>query len=124
MPDDVRQQIDRELNACMAKYGFGRSSGLSTYLNNFFYHLPSYRPNWMEPDAYPEHATHRFTNKRQNQTYREFWETVDEVIGELGIDPPRFTELDRDEPEFYELEFQVYCRLREMGYNHYPDLVL
>ena len=123
MHDDVRQQIDRELSQRVEKAG-SRSSGLSRYLNNFHHNLPGYRPYWRKAENYPRHSTHKFTDMRQQQTFVEFYETVDSVIGELGIDPQRFAELDRDDPAFYELEFQVYCRLREMGYNHYPDLVL
>ena len=69
-----------------------------------------------------------YSEKKQDQTPREFFDEIDNTIKELGIDGleeiyNKYQEKG-DINEFYENEklLNLYVKLREKGYNHYPDL--
>jgi len=72
----------------------------------------------------------------KQQTFRQFFETIDHVLDELKIPIEEIKRLqdlikgsrndnDGRDPldKLNELILPAYIRLREMGYNRYPDLV-
>ncbi len=82
-----------------------------------------------KPGYNSAHPSTAFSNVRQQQTWREFYATIDRVLGELGL----FDEVQRlnvsgtrksahDVVTLCELIYPAYVRLRELGYNCYPDL--
>lgn len=69
------------------------------------------------------------SKRKQKITPRQFFEDIDATIQELGMDKNELTELhDRcyrqgNWKEWCDVVFDLYVRLREKGYNHYPDLI-
>ncbi|MEK6951212.1 MAG: hypothetical protein AABX13_05820 [Nanoarchaeota archaeon] len=68
-----------------------------------------------------------FSPLRRTQTWREFYATIDRVLQEVGIyDEVRQANRGRIKEEnigrICTLIYPAYVRLREMGYNCYPDL--
>jgi hypothetical protein len=59
---------------------------------------------------------------------RQFFEDIDKTMDELNLNKKELIELWRnchtksDYEKFYDTVFNLYIRLREKGYNHYPDL--
>ncbi|MEK6963287.1 MAG: hypothetical protein AABX70_02580 [Nanoarchaeota archaeon] len=76
----------------------------------------------------------RYSTLKLKQTRREFLVTIDRVFHETGVSIDAIKALQRQrtssceslkqiEAQLYDLVFPAYLRLREMGYNHYPDLI-
>jgi hypothetical protein len=68
-----------------------------------------------------------FSPLRRTQTWREFYATIDLVLQEVGIyDEVKQANRGRTKEEDIErictLIYPAYVRLRELGYNCYPDL--
>ena len=74
----------------------------------------------------------KYSEKRLNQTDRKFFQTIDEVIKESGIDRDKIKQLQKKirtegdterQNEFimqlYGLTLPVYIQLRALGYQHY-----
>ncbi|MFQ5474598.1 MAG: hypothetical protein ACE5DM_02060 [Candidatus Nanoarchaeia archaeon] len=114
------QDIDAEIEQ------FRRENGpdwLRKYLNNFHGHLPGgYKRAGRMCDL-----SDASSEIRKTQSAQEFWNTVDDVVRECEIDPlsiltERNAQRISGRSRLYELILPVYKRLRDMGYNHYPDL--
>ncbi len=94
-----------------------------------------------KPQGNRRSPSRNFSQLRRRQTWREFYATIDRVLQELGI-YEQVKELNRRESEtepgrlHYQrqkpqednfegictLIYPAYMRLRELGYNCYPDL--
>ena len=61
----------------------------------------------------------------RSQSKREFYQTIDRVIQELGYNLSYIEQLNQPFRGIYKQPFifPVYLRLREIGYKRYPDLV-
>jgi hypothetical protein len=62
---------------------------------------------------------------RKRQTFAQFFSTIDLCIADTGLDMEKIKQLQVDRKTREELinyVFPVYLKLREMGYNRYPDL--
>jgi hypothetical protein len=61
----------------------------------------------------------------QTQTPKEFYAAVDKSVSDCGIDIRQFSLFQEQGKNYIKLNariFPSYIRLREVGYNHYPDL--
>ncbi len=77
----------------------------------------------------------RHSELYENQTPKEFYETIKKALREKGISVDDVAKLNSESTkgefvdeskiiELFKFVFPAYIRLREMGYNHYPDLTV
>jgi hypothetical protein len=100
----------------------------SSYFNNFHGHLPGgfHRKMAAVDDDWKYGAPG--AGARRGLTATEFHQDVDRTIAELGLDPETMSQLEKDietrsdMEKFHAYILPLYVRLREKGYNHYPDL--
>ena len=94
------------------------------YLNNFHGHLPGGYKRGLDSSQKSSINDAIASERRRDQTRGEFWATIDTVIQELGIQPEAIIQArNKLKPTgITHLILPIYIRLRELGYNHYPDL--
>jgi len=121
----LEKQIYREIWKAIKKHS---DLWTSYYFNNFKGHLPKgyYREHF--PKSFND-WDEKHSKLLKKQTMGEFHETIDNVISQLGFSKEEFiafqSQLSQvpETGDFYiEKCTPLYIKLREMGYNHYPDL--
>lgn len=90
------------------------------FLNNFHCRLPGglYRAIFDQTHAYTDA---RASRKLRGMTIAQFFGVIDGMIRELGLDANKIMRL-QSSRKIYTYVFPLYVRLREAGFNHYPDL--
>lgn len=132
-----REEVQQEFAEFRRSFEAGKNIGL--LLENFIKHLPYsevtglVRPQietffkymlGKRPTYDPTLASHNYSEVRRRQTNREFYQTIDEVLKELGLFEPvkEMNRLGAQLPELNRLVYPAYFKLRDRGYNRYPDL--
>ncbi len=130
----TRQSIEGELEYGMVINGkTQKSKNLSAFLNNFYGHLVGgFNRRCCEQlgnmDNKPQNPGH--SELARSKTRREFYQEVDQVTQEAGLDEGEILKFQKyhgceaeDEQERISRRiFPVYIALRQKGYYHYPDL--
>ncbi len=98
------------------------------YFNNFIANLPGgYRRNIPPRILATRFTQENMSERLRSMTCQEYYNDIDAAIAELeidvrGIQEKEQTGLAENIDEVYRLLVPLYIRLREKGYNHYPDL--
>ena len=118
----IKEIVEHEIEEYKQKYG----ENFLRYFNNFSGNLPFgyYRiifKNIVDKTFTDEKASERL----RSMTHREFYQDIDDTISELGLDLNEIRRLQEsmDLAKLYDLTLPLYVRLREKGYNHYPNLI-
>jgi hypothetical protein len=118
---ELLEEIERE------KAEHRRRSGdiIYPFLNNF--------PGWLPGGFYREILETELRDmrtdnpaaspKRRSMTPAQLCELIDHLIPEVGLDAGTIASLQgTGSGKIYEYAYPLYLRLREEGFNHYPDL--
>ncbi len=126
MTKSLKEIIENEIDESKKKYG---NQWVIEFFNNFNGHLPGgYKRRGIQDfNDWDE----RFSETLRKQSLKEFHRTIDKVSEELGINQQEIIDIQKTLQEknnfsvyekLFELCIPIYVKLREMGYNHYPDL--
>lgn len=102
--------------------------GKSIELNSFYGNLPGGAHRSLF-DTNERIAGEDFSARARSKTYGGFFQEIDEVIGELGLDESEIIALQKgrgkdpqERARLHTIGLQIYTELIDRGYNHYPDL--
>ena len=135
--------VEAEIKEYKKKYG---EDWQAYYFNNFGFNLPDddcehggyYRETfaksgWLDMTIAKRDPANKlgYSYLYRNQTARDFFKTVDQTLEEQGISLKEIKRLqhlkNREGSEHWkklsELVLPAYIKLRELGYQRYPDLV-
>ena len=137
MASELSDQIMKEIEQYKGKYG--KKWGMH-YFNNFDNHLVEGRWRILPKDAtdkdreiqkafmlMPVVGNPGSSDRMMGLTYGKFYKEVDSIVAGLGINEIGIIEKRNrlklnDDWSLFDLLIPVYIKLRERGYNHYPDL--
>ncbi len=76
------------------------------------------------PRYEPTESNGHYSERRRKETWSEFYAAIDAVLKDLKLYEPvrKMNNHKIDFTAFCELIYPAYVRLRELGYNCYPDL--
>ncbi len=97
----------------------------SLLINNLHAYVPGGYRRSIDGDTREESET--ASEKRRSQSFAEFIAVIDHTLQEMGITDEVLREEKKKndagkESQFLDIMFELYTRLRKMGYNRYPDL--
>jgi len=129
MTGTLVQRIEREIKKCKREYP---ESWAMKYFGNFMCHLPEglYRKGKFYDSDFKQWGE-KHSKLMKSQTIGQVHHVIDNIISKKGIDLENMIRLlitwreKKDNTalsELYDIATPIYIKLREMGYNHYPDL--
>ena len=126
MVSKLEKEIREEIEQYREKHG--KYWGME-YFNNFDINLPGslIRKPGFDLNSKPWKDDGEVSFKLREQSLEEFLETIDKVIENIKIEPQDIIEGRKyrfENDKFFDLITPIYIRLRELGYNHYPDLTV
>lgn len=152
MTNELKSQLMREIKNLKEEHEkdwmnyyfnnfFDRLPGGGSRLEALKRYFPNSPDNWEYDEKTYDIPYKKLYNNpqcsslRNSQSRREFHKTIDDVFDELRIDPKPIIKAqaklnssisgysaEKFNKDFEKEIIKVYIRLREKGYNHYPDL--
>ncbi len=121
---NLEEEIQERIKQCRISRG---DEWWIEFFNNFNYKLPG---GFRVGDSKSPAGCHPRSSERMKlKTLGEFYDEVDRVIEEVGFSIDEIERMNEftskrraSKKDFFKIVFPVYRRLREYGYNHYPDL--
>lgn len=138
MNAELREEIRTKIEGAKASAAAHGCHWGRSFFINFPTRLPGgYGREWPDFDRVYGHGEN-FSDLARSQTYGEFYATIDKIIEAAGMtvedvrlnnvkfnEGVRLGRLSAEEEErFYNSIMPIYEKLREAGYNHYPDLTV